>query len=128
MMPFSVAMATGLHPFAPAAVLEVPLRGACKAVLERVPRRPPELATDLRRVDRVATIVSGTVRHEGFQVAVAAAAERRVHARRSQLLEDIADPIDDLQIGPLVAAADIILFARTPLRQDQHDSGAVILD
>src|SRR5262245_6271729 len=125
--PVSV-VAARLYLLAPVAVLEIPLRGACKAVLERVSRRPPELATDLRRVDRVAPIVSRAVGHEGFQIAIPAAVECRVRARRSQLLEDVACPIDNLQIGPLVAVADIILFARTPLRQHLHDPGAEILD
>src|SRR5262250_443957 len=77
-------VAPRLHVFAPLEVLEVPLRGLREAVLERVARRPPELTADLRRVDRVPSIVSGPIGHEGFQLAVAPAAERRVQTRRLQ--------------------------------------------
>src|ERR1700757_2794489 len=63
-------VAAGLHLFAPVAMLHVPARRRGEAVLERVARRPPELAADLRRVDRVAPVVTGTVGDERFQIAV----------------------------------------------------------
>src|SRR4030095_11689700 len=63
-------VASGLHLLAPVAVLEVPARGRRDPGLERVARRPPELAADPGRVDRVAPIVSGPVRHERLQAAV----------------------------------------------------------
>src|SRR2546430_10839814 len=99
---------------APVAVLDVPLRRCRDALLERVRRRPPELAADSGRVDGVPPIVPGPIGHERFQIAIAPAAERGIAARWRERLEHVADAIDDLEIGPLVAAADIILFAHSP--------------
>src|SRR5437762_12782898 len=48
----------------PGLVLQVPAYGARKSRIECLPRRPPELAADLRRVDRVAAIVPGAVLDE----------------------------------------------------------------
>src|SRR5471032_1689686 len=60
-------VAAGLDLLAPVAVLDVPARGGGDAVLERVARRPSELAPDLARVDRVAAVVTGTIGHERLQ-------------------------------------------------------------
>ena len=64
-------VAARLDVLAPVAVLEVPAHGRAQAVLERVARRPAELAADLRRVDRVAAIVAGPIGHERLELAIA---------------------------------------------------------
>ena len=89
--------------------------------VERVARRPSELAADLRRVDRVAPIVARAIGHERLQSGM-----RRI--LRPQLVERVADPIDDLEVGALVAAADIVLSAGDAVRQHEQQTGAVILD
>src|SRR5262249_48594987 len=48
----------------PVAVVEIPQNRLAHAGRERFRRRPVKLAADLRRVDRVAPIVTGTVRDE----------------------------------------------------------------
>src|SRR5688500_1484041 len=45
----------------PLRVVAVPLDRRADGLLELVPRRPAELALDLRRVDRVAAVVAGAV-------------------------------------------------------------------
>src|ERR671930_2489460 len=66
--PLSV-VPSGLHPLAPVAMLEIPAHGVAQAALERVARRPSELAPNLRRVDRVPAIVAGAIGHERLQPA-----------------------------------------------------------
>src|ERR1051325_6299567 len=93
-------------------MLEVPRHRFPQAGFERMARRPPELAPNRRCVDRVAPIVSGTVRHEGLQT-------MRARHARTELVDEIADAIPDFDVRPLVAAADIILFADAPLRRSR---------
>src|SRR5690242_6732004 len=57
--PFLVLLAR--HRFDPLAMVEIPAHRAREARFERLARRPPELAAKLRRIDRVAPIVTGAV-------------------------------------------------------------------
>jgi hypothetical protein len=52
---------------APVAVLEIPADRHFQALLERPLRLPAEFAADLRRVDRVTSIVSRPIRDEGLE-------------------------------------------------------------
>jgi hypothetical protein len=63
-----------LNLLAPGTVFDVPTHRVAQAVLERMPRRPPQLATDLAGIDRVAPIVSGAIGDERLE---------RLTARRS---------------------------------------------
>src|SRR5262249_11413120 len=96
-----------LHLLAPVAMFEVPEDSVAESALERMTRRPSELAANLGGVDRVAPIVARTIRHERLQAPAA-------FLLRLHLVEEVADAIDDLDVVPFVAAADIILFARPP--------------
>src|SRR6476661_7382510 len=98
-----------LHGSGPIAVLEVPTRGRGQARFERVTRRPAELAADLRRVDGVPPIVARPVRHKGLEIPIRLALQRRIHRRGAKRLCRVADPIDDLEVGAFVAAADVVL-------------------
>src|SRR5436190_2100446 len=113
-------VASRLDAVTPLAVLEIPDDGVAQPAFKAVTRRPSELAANLARVDGIAAIVAGAIGDKRFQ---------RVTTRRltPQFVEQIADAIDDLQVGPLAAATDIILFARPPLLQHGHDSGTVIV-
>ena len=91
---------------------------------------PAELAADLRRVDRVAPIVAGPIGHERLQRAIAVrAVERRVRRRRPQLVERVAQPIDDLR-GSSARCRRRCCTSRParPFSQHQQQAGAVILD
>src|SRR5947209_18891225 len=98
-------------------MLEVPAHGLSQAALERVARRPSELAANLRRVDRVPAIVAGTIGHERLQPAAA-------FSLGLQLVDDIADAIDEVEVRSFVAAADIILLAHEALGEDEQQSSA----
>ena len=90
--------------------------------------RPAELAANLASVDRVSAIVARPVRHECLQVAIARPPfQRRVGSGRPQRLERVADAIDDLHVGPFVAAADIVALARAPLLEHEQNSGAMVV-
>src|SRR5262245_31327187 len=52
---------SGLDRFPPVSTLLVPAHGSCESVLERVLRLPAQDARDLRRIERVAAVVSGTI-------------------------------------------------------------------
>ena len=98
----------------PILMLEVPLDSLLDAVLKLRLRLPAEFRVDLRRVDGVAAVVSlavGDVLDEVFRLA--------------ELLED---GLDDVDVGALIVAADVVDLADAALLQDQVDSMAVVLD
>ena len=98
----------------PILMLEVPLDRLFDAVLELRLRRPAEFRVDLRRVDGVAAVVAlavSDVLDEVFGLA--------------ELLED---GLDDVDVGTLIVAADVVDLADAALLQDQVDGMAVILD
>src|SRR2546423_4866911 len=49
--------------FPPVAVLEVPRHGCAQAIFEGALRSPAQLPADLRAIDGIAPVVTGTVRH-----------------------------------------------------------------
>lgn len=107
-----VVAADDAHP--PVAVLEVPLDRLLDAVLKFRLRLPAELRVDLRRVNGVAAVVAfavGDVLDEVFGLA--------------KFLED---GLDDVDVGALIVAADVVDLADAALLQDQVDGMAVILD
>lgn len=107
-----VIAADDAHP--PVAVLEVPFDRLLDAVLKFRLRFPAELRVDLRRVDGVAAVVAlavGDVLDEIFGLA--------------ELLED---GLDDIDVGALIVAADVVDLADAALLQDQVDGMAVVLD
>jgi hypothetical protein len=76
--------------------------------------------------------VAGAVGHEGLEVAVgvdAAGAQRRVLAPPARsLLEGVADRVDDLEVGALAAAAEVVLLAGPPALERRQHPAAVVLD
>src|SRR5712692_1138721 len=122
-----------LHLLAPAPMIEVPLHCREQSVVEAVPRLPSELAADFRRVDGVPAIVPWPIAHERLECPIAWRPPRRglqgrVGRGRTNALDRVTEPIDDREIGPLVAAADIVLFAGAALVEHQQQTRAVILD
>src|SRR6266849_6776138 len=98
-----------LHLLAPVPVIEVPLHGREQSVIEAVLRLPSELAADFRRVDRVPSIVSWPIAHKRLETPIAWHRSRRalqggVGRGRTNALDRVTEPIDDLKVGPLVAA------------------------
>ena len=107
-----IVAADDAHP--PVAVLEVPLDRLLDAVLELRLRLPAELRVDLRRVDGVTAVMAlavGDVLDEAFGLA--------------ELFED---SLDDVDVGTLIVAADVVDLADAALLQDQVNRMAVVLD
>ena len=117
-----VAIGAGLHPLDPAGMVEIPAHGLAQAALERLLGPPAELALDLARVDRVASVVAGPVGHVLDQ------AEVRALGIGPHLVEQGADGLDDLDVRLLVPAADVVGLADPAARQHLADRGAVVLD
>ncbi len=107
-----VVAADDAHP--PVTVLEVPLDGLLDAVLELRLRLPAELCVDLRRVDGVAAVVALAVSDMLDEV--------------FGLAELLEDGLDDVDVGALIVAADVVNLADAALLQDEVDGAAVILD
>ena len=107
-----VVAADDAHP--PVAVLEVPLDRLLDAVLEFRLRLPAKFRVNLRRVDGVTAVMAlavGDVLDEAFGLA--------------ELFED---GLDDVDVGALIVAADVVDLADASLLQDQVDGMAVVLD
>src|SRR5262245_53321117 len=102
-------------------MLQIPADRVAQAGLERGTRRPAERALGSRSVDRVAAIVTGTIGDERLEPVMA-------DRSRLQLVEDVADAVDDLAIGPFVVAADVVFLASPPVLQHLQDAGAMVLD
>src|SRR5207247_3451120 len=129
--PQALALVTArLHRLAPGPVGEVPADGGEQAALEVVAGPPAQLLPDLGGVDRVASIVAGTVLHEGLEPGVAfqpAGEEGGVGGRGVDLVQDRAEPVHHLQVRALVAPADVVLLPGHALAQGQEDPLAVVL-
>src|SRR5262245_1877657 len=75
-------------------------------------RRPAELAVDLRPVEDVATVVSGTVGHDRLQ--------------RLRLAEVVEDRVGDLLDAALDTRADVVGLAHATALEDRVDRPAVV--
>ena len=114
-----LALQDGAHPFL---VVEIPAHGLADALLELVGGQPAQLLLDLRRVNGVAAVVARAVLDEGDQLA-RIAAELRGH-----FVDQIADQLHDVEVGPFVVAADVVGLAGAPARQHQPQRFRVVAD
>ena len=104
---------------------------ALEALLEGVAGLPAELVVDLRRVDRVATIVSGSIRDEGLEIGIArkaACLHPRVLTGGPRLFEQGDDVVDQLEVRALRVAADVVLLSLPASLECAEDTVAVIFD
>src|ERR1051325_19922 len=90
------------HSLHPSLVVQIPLHRLADADLEGVGGRPAELRLDLRGIDGVAAVVAGAVFDVGDEFAGVAA------ELRSQLVDEVADQLHDVDIGPFIVAADVV--------------------
>ncbi len=105
----------------PPFIVEVPGHGAADAGGEVLAGAPAELVLELGGVDGVALVVARPVGHEGDQLAPGP-------RRGPQLVEHVADGLDHLEVGALVAAADVVLLAEPARGQDGPQRAGVVLD
>ncbi len=89
----------------PSLVVEVPANRFPNALLEFVGGGPAEFPLNLGSVDGVAAVVARAVLDEGDELA------RVVAQLGRHLVDQIADDLDDPEVGPLVVAADVIGLA-----------------
>src|SRR4051812_11211176 len=107
-------------------MLEVPSHGFAKTSVTVVPRSPAKFLTDFGGIDGVATVVPWPIRHELLQRAVPRTpAEPRIRSGWTQFLERVANGVHNLQVGPLITAAHVVLLARAPLFEHEEKSFAV---
>src|SRR3546814_9853341 len=97
----------------PPAIVEIPVDRLREPAGKALLRPPAQLALDLRRVDRVAPVVPRPVGDEANQIAPRPPARRR-HA----LVEQVADRLDHLKVGALLAPADLVALAHGPSSED----------
>src|SRR5579863_10334492 len=113
----------GADALPPSRIVEIPAHGLGEAGLERLLRRPAEFAPQLRCVDRIAPVMAGPVGDKSDKGGSRLALNARRH-----LVEQSADRLDDVDIGALGAAADIVALADAALLGDRDQRPRVILD
>src|SRR5204862_549730 len=89
--------------FPPIPVRQIPVHRLGQPGLEALHRFPAQLGLDLRRIDRIAAIMPGPIGNEADQIAVTPSPDARI--------EQIADRLDYLEVGPLLPPADQIGLA-----------------
>ncbi len=109
--------------FNPGGVSEVPLDGLAEAGLEALLRVPVEVALDLAGVDGVTAVVTGTVLDVLDELGVGL-----VGGIRDELVEESAERVDDVEVGALVVAADVVGFADAAAFEYGADGAAVVED
>ena len=107
----------------PPVVGEVPVDGGFETALKSVGGAPAELGFDLGGVNGVAPVVAGAVGDEADELAVVSPP-----CPRPPTIEDGADRLDDLKVGALGAAADVVALAHNAASQHGLERGGVVLD
>ena len=108
--------------FYPLFVSQIPIDCFLESFLEGQRRSPAQLALQLRRIDGIAEVVSGTVGYESDELLALAlrTPEFSVH--------NIAQKPDEVDVFPLVVAADIVCVAIFTSVEYYIDSGCVVFD
>src|SRR5207237_1358310 len=106
-----------LHPIL---VFQVPGDSFANSLFERVARLPIELAFDLACVDRIATVVPEPILDERNEQARLAASSWL------EFVTQVANQLDDSQVGPLVVSANVIGLPLASPRQDQPECFGMI--
>src|SRR5450755_463911 len=109
------------HILHPLRVFKIPADRLANADIKRRFRFPSQLAFNFPCVDRVATIVSGTVLHKRDQIP-----PRTVTSRRD-LVYEVANRLHDLNVRLFVPTADVISLSGLAVPQHGSDRVAVIL-
>ena len=104
-LPDPVAIAARLHVRHPFWMIEVPLDRLANGGIERLCGAPTQFTLDLACIDRVAAIMARPIGYVGDEPGIASG---RV---RSQFIQQSTDAADDLDVGLLVPAADVVSLA-----------------
>ena len=106
----------------PVLVVEIPADGLLDAFLELEGGLPAELALELARVDGVAHVVTQAVGHIGDEV------ERLTFGVAEQAVDGLDDDLDEVDVLPLVEAADVVGLGYFAAVEDEVDGTGVVLD
>src|SRR5262249_50875010 len=102
------------HLLAPVAIVEIPTDRAQNTVLEIVAGLPAKLASNLCRVNCVASVVTRPVGNEGLQCRVGIQPlcfHQQILRRGMKLFQRGAYRVDYLEICSLIRAADVVLLS-----------------
>ena len=106
----------------PCLVVEVPSHGLLDAFLELQAGFPSELALELAAVDGVAQVVAGAVGDVGDEVEVGP------FGTPQQAVHRLDEHLDDVDVLPLVEAADVVRLGYLSLVEDEVDGAGVVND
>lgn len=107
----------------PVLILQVPFDGFSDAGSECFGGLPAKFSRDACGVDGVTFVMAGTVFDECYLCSVGNGIWAGL-----EYIEQIADMVDDIDVGHLVVAADVVYLAELAGFKDATDGGAVILD
>ena len=105
----------------PIVILKIPANGFAKSTLQRLFRSPSQLPLNLARIHRVSPIVPRPILHicdEFFA---------RISLAWRHLIDQIADRLNDFDVGLLVPAPNVVGIAGSSLAQHSGDGVAMIL-
>src|SRR6266702_4330693 len=106
----------------PLPVGEVPVDGLVDPLLEGVGGLPSQVPLDLGGVDGVAAVMPRPVLDESEQSAVLAPVPFQLPVHQ------IADLVDDVDVLPLIVAADVVDLAEPARLEDRINGAGVVLD
>src|SRR6056297_1403914 len=115
------SVGTVLYALPPLAIFQIPRHGGFQTGSQIHLRRPTQFAANPRCIDSVASVMTRAVPHVADQLP-----PRPLH--RNLLVEKIAKRVNDLQIGSLGVAADIVGTSRHAIFDHAHQCPAVIGD
>src|SRR5262249_49111066 len=107
----------------PPFVAEIPTDRLRQPLVERARGLPAELAADQRCVDRIAQVVSGTIGDETNE-----ALPRPVRLRAQRVVQEVANPLHDLEVATLRTAAHGIRLPDLAALEHANDRSRVVLD
>ena len=108
--------------FPPPFVVQIPLDGLADSGIEILLRFPAKFVHQLGWIDRIAQIVSGTVRHMRDQILVLAG------LAGTKLIKNAAHGLDHLKIGALVVPADVVRLTGNALLVHKTKRGGMVID
>ena len=102
-------------------VVKIPADGLLDTLLKLQRGFPTEFLLELGRIDGVAQVVSGTVGNEGDKVHVL------TFLASQQTVNGLNNHLDDVDVLPLVEAADVIRIGYFTLMENEVNSTGMIL-
>lgn len=118
-----VAVAAALDVGYPIRMIEIPLHGFADPGFKGFGRFPAELTLDLARIDGIAAVMARAILDVGDLFLVGLAIDTR-----TQFVKKAADGLDDVDVGFLVPAANVVGFPYAAFGQYGADGAAMVLD